>query len=304
VNVAATEPSPRLRAIVESALGKPSVGWHRPQTGLSATQRFVVRFADGTGVFIKHALDDETEGWLRAEHRALTSIAGSFLPREIAWVDGTGPPTLIVEDLSAAHWPADHDPVLWKPGQFQQLFATLRVLGATPAPAWLPPARPAITSGWRRIAREPDPFLGLGVCSPAWLREALPGLISAEEGLEWAGSGLVHNDVRSDNLCFLGERLILVDWGSARRGPPDLDLATLACTLPLEGGPDPISLMPDGGGWAAYHAANAGLRAHLDRRAPAWLRVVLLRISVIALDWATGALSLPPRTGPQWTEIR
>src|SRR5262249_60385651 len=55
-------PASQLRTLVTSALGKEPVHWHRPHTGLSAAQRFVVRFADGSSAFVKAAVDDSTEG--------------------------------------------------------------------------------------------------------------------------------------------------------------------------------------------------------------------------------------------------
>ncbi len=75
--------------------------------------------------------------------------------------------------------------------------------------------------------------------------------------------------VCSDNLCFLGERMVLVDWGGALRGHPQHDLATALSTLPLEGGPDPFDVLPEGGTWAAYLAARSARRAYRDAQAPA-----------------------------------
>jgi thiamine kinase-like enzyme len=96
-------------------------------------------------------------------------------------------------------------------GRFERLFETLREVGARAAPAWLPAAPVASASRWRAIEREADSFLALRLCTESWFREAIDGLIDAEEGHSLEGDSLVHNDVRSDNLYFAGDRVTLVD---------------------------------------------------------------------------------------------
>src|SRR5262245_35221112 len=100
------QPTSALRALVASELGRGPVHWHTPHTGLSAAQRFVVRFADGSSAFVKAAVDDQTERWLRTEYEILSSVGGSFVPRPLAWMENGQRPVLLVEDLSGAHWPA------------------------------------------------------------------------------------------------------------------------------------------------------------------------------------------------------
>jgi hypothetical protein len=90
---------PELRAQIVSALGKEPVGWHKPHTGLSAAKRFVVRFADGSSAFVKAAVDDPTEGWLRTEHEILSRIEQPFVPRLLAWTDSGERPVLEVMRL-------------------------------------------------------------------------------------------------------------------------------------------------------------------------------------------------------------
>lgn len=296
-------PSDFLREIVESSQARQAVSWHKPHTGLSPAERFVVTFRDGSRVFVKAAVDGATAEELRRESRVLAAIPGSFCPRILTWREDPQRPVLITEDLSTAYWPADHNWGTWLPGQFDILLHTLAELRSVEAPAWLPVAEPAGHSIWRRIEEEAERFLALGLCSESWFRAAIDGLAAAEEGLEWDGHTLIHNDVRSDNLCFQGNRMVLVDWGGACRGRADHDLASVACTLPLEGGPDPASLMPHGGPWAAYRAAVASHRAYASTRDPAWLRVVLRRLAAIALAWASTTLDLPPWTGKEWTEV-
>ena len=297
-------PASQLRTLVTSALGKEPVHWHRPHTGLSAAQRFVVRFADGSSAFVKAAVDDSTEGWLRTEREILSSVEGSFVPRLLAWMEDGERPVLLVEDLSGAHWPADHRPVTWKSGQFALLFATLREIAAATPPVSLPGAEMDFRPQWPSIAREAEEFLALGLCSEVWFREAIDELVEAEKSVPLAGHALVHGDVRSDNVCFVGDRTVLVDWSAALRGHPHHDLTTALTTLPLEGGPDPFDILPEAGAWAAYHAGRSVRFAYHETHAPEWLRTVVKRISTICLSWAARSLDLPRWNGLHWSEIR
>jgi aminoglycoside phosphotransferase (APT) family kinase protein len=157
---------------------------------------------------------------------------------------------------------------------------------------------------WPLIAETPRVLLDLQVADERWLDHALPHLLAAEETLDLRGDSLVHNDVRSDNVCFLGDRVVLVDWSDARRGAPGFDLANLLQTLPLEGGPDPFTLLPDAAGFAAWRAGELVRRAAgAYGPAPSWLVKVFKRMAVIDLDWAARCLDLPPRHGVRWTEI-
>jgi hypothetical protein len=108
---------------------------------------------------------------------------------------------------------------------------------------------------------EAEEFLALGLCSEAWFRGAIDGLLEAEKSVPLAGSALVHGDVRSDNVCFVGDRTVLVDWSEALRGHPYHDLTTALSTLPLEGGPDPFDILPEGGAWAEEEPAAEGAAA-------------------------------------------
>lgn len=55
-------------------------------------------------------------------------------------------------------------------------------------------------------------FVSLGLCSLEWLETALPVLMEAEKDAVLDGKELVHLDIRSDNICFVGDRVVLVDW--------------------------------------------------------------------------------------------
>jgi aminoglycoside phosphotransferase (APT) family kinase protein len=139
---------------------------------------------------------------------------------------------------------------------------------------------------WHTVAASPEPFLSLGLRSRAWLVERLPAIIEAADTVPLDGDAVVHLDVRSDNLCTLEDRAVLVDWNWVSLAAPELDLAAWACSLSLEGGPPPWELLPDSPGFAAFlagiFAATAGLPP--PDTAPA-VREFQARQLAVALDW-------------------
>lgn len=246
-------------------------------------------------MFVKAATDADTTAWLRAEHAIYAQHHAPFLPDLLAWQDDVHPTWLAIEDLSEASWPPP-----WSQARIAAVLATLEIVAATPAPD-LPSmeTRRGELSGWWKVGADPGTFLRLGVSSERWLSEALPALLAAEGRAVLDGDALLHNDVRSDNLCFKGDRVVLVDWNWACRGNPKLDVAAWLPSLALEGGPAPETLLPDAGDLAAFvagfYAAHAGLPPLSGRPALRTLQLGMLRRS---LAWACRALELPPPDGP------
>ncbi len=209
-------PSPELRSRVARLMGADPVAWTPVQGGYTPAGRWVVQFATGASAFVKVGTTPDTSAWLRAEHGVYSRIRADFLPALLGWEDGEAP-VLVLEDLSRAAWPPP-----WSPGRVDQVLAALAAIAATPPPPGTPPiaARHSELRSWRVVAADPAPFLSLGLCSAAWLDAALPALLAADAAAVLDGEHLLHLDVRSDNLCFVGERAVLVDWNLACRGNP------------------------------------------------------------------------------------
>ena len=289
-------PDRALVAQVARCLGQPIARWRPVAGGYTAAARWVVKAADGSSAFVKGATDALTAAWLRQEYVVYAHVRAPFLPALRAWDDDGVHPLLVLEDLSGAVW---HAP--WTETRIAQVLDTLRQVAATTPPEALPSLeiRRPMLSGWADVARAPAAFLGLRLCTAAWLSHALDTLVAAEAHGRLAGDSLVHFDVRSDNLCFTGDRAVLVDWNWACRGHSTVDIAAWLPSLRLEGGPLPESILPGEPCLAAmisgYMAARAGLaaeNAQLTR-----VRALQFAQLRVALPWVVRALGLPALDG-------
>lgn len=293
-----------LQNLVAKAVGKKCLQWSRPNCGLSSALRFSVQLADHNRVFVKAATDTETAQWLRIEHLVLSTIQKPFMPRVIAWIDEVGTePVLISQDLSEAYWPASHKGVSWREGDFDLLFNGIKELSAVKVAIELPSLNNQTIAIWSKIANDPSAFLNLKLCSATWLTNAITALVEAESNADVTGPYLVHGDLRSDNVCFLGSQVMFVDWSHTALGNSAQNLAMLLPTLYLEGGPAPYQLIPNGGREAALGCAAHIKRLATDASMPQWLKKVFKKLIAIELEWAAQCLGLGLPDGIKWQEI-
>lgn len=231
------EPAPEEAVHIARALKKlraAPVAWGPVTTaGHTPARRWVVTLDDGFRAFVKVATDHLTASWLRDEHLTYSLLRGApFMPRYLGWYDDGRHPVLALEDLSGAEWPPP-----WSGPRVDQVRACLDEVHAAPAPDGTPRAaddRLQLHDAWNEVARDPEPFLGLGLCSRAWLEASLPALANAAASAELDGEALLHFDVRSDNICFREGRALLVDWNWASVGNPLLDLVAWLPSLHAE----------------------------------------------------------------------
>jgi hypothetical protein len=253
----------------------------------------VIDLDDGRSVFAKCAHEEPVIGFLRTEHAFYEAVQADFMPELILFLE-EDPPVLVLEDLSTGQWPPP-----WPQGSVEKVLAMLERVHATPPPEHVPrleDEREGLTDCWGTVAEDPQPFLSLGVCSREWLAGALPAFDEASQSAPIAGEELLHLDVRSDNVCLLGERTVLVDWNWACVGNGLVDIAAWASSLRLEGGPRPDELIPDcPPGLAAMLAGFFGSRAGLPPPPTApFVREIQLTQLRVALPWAAGLLGLAP----------
>jgi len=250
-----------LEARIARVLGREVRGLRLVERGYTHARRLLVELQDGKCVFAKVGSDDLTSGWLRAEHDFYRQAPGSFVPHLVAWDDHPENALLVLQDLSEATWPPP-----WTESRVELVLAALRELRGCEAD--VPSYADRIgreEPGWAEVARDPNPFLALGLCSAHWLVESLPALVAAEAEAQTGGDELCHFDVRSDNVCLVGDRALLVDWNHACRSNADLDLAFWLPSLASEGGPVPEQILPGRPELAAmvsgFFAARASLPA-------------------------------------------
>jgi hypothetical protein len=271
-------------------LGSPVASAAAVTRGFTNNARWLIRLGDGRTVFVKQAVDPMTAGWLRLEHHTYEHLHGPWLPRMLAWQDGAEP-LLVLEDLSSCHWPPP-----WPKEGITAVRCALAEISAHPPP----PGLRRITDsnyaegGWPQVARDPSPFLSLGLCSSRWLTQALPRLLSAADFGQLDGHALCHLDVRSDNVCLRGKQAVLVDWNLAAVGNPEFDLAFWLPSLHAEGGPKPAEVTQVNPGIVAIVAGFFASRAGLPviPAAPDVRRIQRLQLAA-ALPWAAEALDLP-----------
>jgi hypothetical protein len=275
----------------EVVMGATAAAWTPVASRYALGDRWLIRLEVGPSVFAKRAIGEATAQWLRLEHRVYSALRASFMPELLGWEDADLP-LLVLEDLSAAHWPPP-----WPRGSVEAVLEALAEIAGCPPPDGLPRLADDPPWSWRDVAADPGPFLGLGLCTAAWLEDALPALLSASDPSLLDGDGLLHGDARSDNLCIRDGRPVLVDWNWACIGNPAVDVAFWLPSLTLEGGPEPDEIARASPGVATiapivagFFAATAGLPPPAG--APAVRSFQLAQLEV-ALPWAVRVLELP-----------
>jgi hypothetical protein len=292
-NPAMDAPDEALQQRVARVMGRRPIVWRRAEGGYTPAQRWIVTFEDGSSCYVKAAVNDWTAAALRSEYtRVYSQIEASFLPKFLGWDDHPAEPLLLLEDLSHAFWPPP-----WASDQIEAVRATLEVIRQITIDG-LPRLEddPACRDWWCQIDEEPSSFLALGIVSSGWLLQSLPILRTASESAPFHGEDLVHFDIRSDNICFTDDRVVIVDWNNACRGNGDVNIATWLPSLHAEGGPKPESILQDQAELATWMSGYWGWYAALP--GPERLRQVQLFQLRSALPWAARALGLPPLDGP------
>ncbi len=276
---------------IETLTGKTILRTQSIQRGYTPAARLLISFFDGSSAFAKIGTTPLTSGWLRREKQIYETLHAPFMPEFLGWEDDPEHPILLLEDLRHAHWPPP-----WSAKQIDQVLETLQQIWNSPPPDWTRPAHFLnIEAGWFQVAENPEPFLSLNLTSETWLEAALPTLLNIDGEELLKGDAFLHLDVRSDNICFDGDRVVLVDWNLTALGNPKIDVGFWLPSLEAEGGPRPEVLLPDAGDIAGivsgFYASRAGLPNIPDAPFVRHIQQVQLKT---ALPWAVRALDLPP----------
>jgi hypothetical protein len=251
----------------------------------------IVNFADGRSAFVKVSTDPITAGWLRDEYRMYQNIQADFMPDLLGWHDDGENPLIVLEDLSSGVWLHT-----WTPAAIAAVLKTLDCVRKTIPPDGLKSLesmRQDLAS-WKLVASQPDVFLSLGMCSQGWLNTSLPALMQSDEKAILTGSELLHLDIRSDNICFLGNRVVFVDWNWACVGNSQLDVIGWLPSVALEGGPLPEQIIEGEPNLVALIAGFWAYRAGLPPPRPdSKVREIQRKQLAIALPWSAKLLGLP-----------
>jgi hypothetical protein len=270
----------------ERVLGLDAESWEPVASrGYSRNEHWTIACTDGTRAFVKLASIDPSPRWLREEVEVYAKLKGPFMPAFLGWEDGDEP-LLVLEDVGG------RCPPPWQSGDVELVLDVLHELAQVTAD--LPRLDEIELPGWHDVARDPAPFLSLGLVTREWLDVALPRLLAATDAVSLRGGSVVHCDVRSDNLTLQEGRAVLFDWNHARLGNPAFDVAFWLPSLTLEGGPSPLGLSPEADPLAA--AVSGFFAAHAGSPPPAGtprVRSFQLAQLEVALPWACAVADLP-----------
>ena len=311
-----------VRRSVDDALGARVVRAMRVWGGYSPTPTFRLALDDGDRAFFKAISGTSNEFAARAlarEERAYRELG--------AWIDPWSPRflgalrcddwhVLLLEDAGPKSVPP------WTPPLARSIVRAFANFHASTLgrdlPAWL--ARPAQVLprvSWSRVAEASDDLREVAALAgerraeaEAWLNAVLPTLSRLTEGAAALPGpyALLHGDTRSDNLRFSGHRLVLFDWPFAEVGRHEFDLAALAESITVEGGPSPEQVV-------AWYAERLPVDADALDSAIAWLgaffadlawrddipglprlRPFQRRQLAVVLAWSARRRALPPPT--------
>jgi len=238
---------------IEGITGARPVRYEPRGGGYSTADRFTVTLADGERVFVKSAEMENLAAWIRREAEVYAALQGhTFMPALVGFDDDGARPLLVTEDLSDAEWAPR-----WDDARVHAVVdATAELARAAPPPNThdVRESHADLWGRWQSVERDPAPFLSLGLRDERWLADALPQILDAVERAPIAGDDVCHLDLRSDNMCFRGDRLVLVDWNWTSLANTQADLAAWLPSLRTEGGPPPWEVLPGAGEIAAWIA--------------------------------------------------
>lgn len=311
-----------LRKQIESLMGSRIRTATRVFGGYGPSATFRIFLEDGRSVFAKGAgKGSNEENWRvvpleEAIYREITAIQ-AVSPTYFGSVQMEGWHLLLLEDLQDTRKVPPWTEAL----AFQAVRGLAKFHLKGIAEAEKVPVMPAtsLMDSWKNIrenATDKEYFLSLfqdeRPIAEEWLHNAIDTLVEAATDMmnphqPW---GLIHTDLRSDNLCFRKGELVLFDWPCAARGPLICDLTFFAPSVAGEGGPTAEHLLreykkvmgdsgvrfPDFAERAAA-AATAGYFASRAGRpyVPALPRLrQIQRLQLVpALRWAATSLGLP-----------
>jgi aminoglycoside phosphotransferase (APT) family kinase protein len=239
----------QVRFAIERICGSPVVHAKSQAGGFSPGVAARLECADGTRIFVKAvsaAANPDTPDIHRREAQVLRSldpiIARGELPapRLRGMLEADGWTALVLEDVDG------RQPTLpWEQAELADVLTAADQLAdaLTPSPIDARSVTEQFAddfTGWRTLAARPHPGR-----IDSWSLAHLDHLAELERGWpEYAvGDTLLHADIRADNVLITGDRVMFVDWPHACIGAAFVDVALLAPSVAMQGGPQPGELL-------------------------------------------------------------
>src|SRR4051794_2946866 len=117
---------PELISRIEKLVGAKVESYRRVEGGgYTPALRLLCRTA-GASLFVKVGVTPLTSAFINREIRVYNSLSGDFMPRLLAWEHDESEPVLVIEDLSACHWPPP-----WNERQIELTLAQINALHNT-----------------------------------------------------------------------------------------------------------------------------------------------------------------------------
>jgi len=254
----------RVKVEIERRAGSPVVA-AEPQTGgFSPGLASILRFADGSSLFVKGAgpeINPDTPGIYRREAMIAPLLPESAPVPRIRWSldEGEAGWIVLAFDVIVGRQPR----IPWVEEDIALVVDSICRLGDALTPS---PISAEIVGGtdeqWglhaiRRWPRVQADFLDR---ADDWTRRNIDRLITLEAAspAACAGETLLQVDMRADNLLITGEGVVVVDWPQARVGAAWIDPAAMAPSVALQGGPAPQDFL------GRFPSANRALAESID----------------------------------------
>jgi aminoglycoside phosphotransferase (APT) family kinase protein len=258
-----------VRAGIEAICGSPVMGARSQPGGFSPGVAARLECADGTRRFVK-AVSAEANPHSPSMHRREAEvlrgldplIADADLPvPRLHGVFEAGPWIALVLDDVDGRQPS----VPWDRAELTRVLAAIDKLAEALTPSPISTASLAELfgdefTGWRTLAGQPgsdrlDSWSAAHLHQLAEIEESWPELL--------AGDTLLHADLRADNILLAGDQVLFVDWPSACTGAAFVDVAFMAPSVTMQGGPSPddVVAMTSSGRVASRQAMLAAVCA-------------------------------------------
>ena len=260
-----------IRAGIAERLGGSVTTVRSQPGGFSPGLAALVETDRGDRAFVK-AAGPEPNPTSAAFHRR-EAIVAAALPTDaptsrLRWSWDTGADGWVVLAFDAIDGSSPAMP--WRPDELERVLTGLDRLSALLTPSPVPATIVGEIENWGGLAggwwRRAALFRPDGL--DAWSDRHAAALADLERAAPEAAIGetLLHLDLRADNILLAADGVRFVDWPHARLGAAWVDLAFLAPSVAMQGGPTPDALMgrltgsraPDDAALTAVVAAIAG----------------------------------------------